>query len=91
VFNVCTGRATSILRLAETLGELTGWAPAITFAPERPGDIRSSLGSPSAARLALRAPPPIDLTAGLSALLASLKRPVRVTRAARRASARAAE
>jgi UDP-glucose 4-epimerase len=71
VFNVCTGRATSIVGLAETLGEITGWMPAMAFSPRRAGDIQSSLGSPTAARLALRVGPSTSLTDGLGVLLTS--------------------
>ena len=71
VFNVCTGRATSIVGLAETLGEISGWVPTMAFAPRRAGDIQSSLGSPTAARLALRIGPTTGLADGLSVLLQS--------------------
>jgi UDP-glucose 4-epimerase len=73
VYNVCTGFSTSILGLAETLGELAGWVPEVAFAPARPGDIRSSLGNPTAARAALGVDPPLNLAEGLDGLLASLR------------------
>lgn len=50
VFNVCTGRATSVTDLARATAEVLGVGPAIGFGPARPGDIRASLGDPSAAR-----------------------------------------
>jgi UDP-glucose 4-epimerase len=50
VFNVCTGRATSVLDLAHTIAKLCGVTPDITFGPARAGDARVSLGNP--ARLA---------------------------------------
>ena len=53
VLNVCTGRGTSILGLAETLGTVAGRLPEIEFGPARPGDIRASLGNPEAAVAAL--------------------------------------
>ncbi len=53
VFNVCTGRATSVLDLARAIAEVLGVAPRITFGPARPGDIRASLGDASAARAGL--------------------------------------
>ncbi len=77
LFNVCTGRATSVLGLAETLGEIAGWKPAISFAPPRPADIRHSLGSPSMARLAWRTPAPLSLAEGLADLLAQTPAPAR--------------
>lgn len=70
VFNVCTGRATSILRLVETLGEVVGRIPEIVFAPARAGDIRSSRGCPLAARAALGHVATSSLGDGLAGLLA---------------------
>ena len=75
VYNVCTGRSTSIVGLAETLGEISGWSPTMSFAPERAGDIRTSLGSPTAARLALRVGAGAGLAEGLAVLLASTVAP----------------
>ncbi|MEM7223675.1 MAG: NAD-dependent epimerase/dehydratase family protein [Pseudomonadota bacterium] len=49
VFNICTGRATSILELAETLSELYQVSPQIDEAPPRLGDVRTSIGDPRAA------------------------------------------
>jgi UDP-glucose 4-epimerase len=72
VFNVCTGLSTSILGLAETLGELTGWVPDVAFAPARAGDIQSSLGNPDRALEALGIGLPTSLGAGLAALLESM-------------------
>ncbi len=53
VFNVCTGRATSVAELAGAIARTLGVTPEIGFGPARPGDIRASLGDPSAARAAL--------------------------------------
>ena len=53
VFNVCTGRATSLLELADTIGRVCGRQPEITFGPPRIGDIRASLGDPALAQAAL--------------------------------------
>ena len=69
VFNACTGTATSVVALAETLGGIIGLPPRLGFAPPRAGDLRASLGSPSAARLALRVSPPVTLEDGLARLL----------------------
>jgi UDP-glucose 4-epimerase len=74
VFNVCTGLSTSILGLAETLGELVGWVPDVAFAPARAGDIQSSLGNPDRALDALTIGLPTSLGAGLAALLESMRR-----------------
>jgi UDP-glucose 4-epimerase len=53
VFNVCTGKTTSLLELAAAIGRVFGRAPEIAFAEARAGDIRESLGNPAAARDAL--------------------------------------
>jgi nucleoside-diphosphate-sugar epimerase len=50
VFNVCTGRRTSILDLANALDDLMPGAPAPGFGPVRTGDIHDSVGSPAKAR-----------------------------------------
>jgi UDP-glucose 4-epimerase len=69
VFNACTGVATSVMTLAQTLGSVIGTTPRIGFAPPRAGDVHASLGSPSAARLALRVAMPTPLAQGLTRLL----------------------
>lgn len=43
IYNVGTGRGTSVLKLAETVAELTGGPGEIDFRPERPGDIKHSI------------------------------------------------
>ena len=53
VFNVCTGRTTSLLELAETIGRVFEVDPAIRFEAPRTGDIRASLGNPGRARKTL--------------------------------------
>jgi len=60
LFNVCTGRAASILALARIMGEAIGRKPDIRHGPSRVGDIRSSIGDPSAAAAAF------GFTAGVS-------------------------
>lgn len=72
VFNVCTGRATSIIALAKTLSELIGGPLDYSHAPPRPGDIRASVGDPLAAEAALGVRPQIELRQGLARLLASV-------------------
>lgn len=47
VFCVCTGRTTTLLQLADTLGEVLKMKPQIAFGPERKGDIRTSFGNPT--------------------------------------------
>lgn len=47
VYNVCTGRATSIYRLAQIIGETLGVTPIIHYEKSKPGDIRASIGCPT--------------------------------------------
>lgn len=70
VFNVCTGRSTSVLMLAQTIATLSGAEPRILHAPPRSGDIRVSIGDPqrAAGELGFNATTP--LATGLSHLLA---------------------
>ncbi|MCC7047606.1 MAG: NAD-dependent epimerase/dehydratase family protein [Alphaproteobacteria bacterium] len=53
VFNVCTGRSTSIEALARLIAEACGAPPRVEHGPPRSGDIRESLGDPSRLRAAL--------------------------------------
>lgn len=69
VVNVCTGQATSVLHLAEILGELHGVRPVIQRRPSRAGDIEHSVGSPLLARRLLGLDEPRALADGLRTLL----------------------
>ncbi|MGA9869102.1 MAG: NAD-dependent epimerase/dehydratase family protein [Acetobacteraceae bacterium] len=69
VFNVCTGRATSLLDLVAAIAGTLGVDPAITFGPARPGDVRTSLGDPTAARMALGFDARTRLQEGLASTL----------------------
>jgi UDP-glucose 4-epimerase len=73
VLNVCTGRATSVLELAQALGRLHGRAPRITHGPARAGDIRRSLGDPARAVATLGVRAGIVLEDGLARTLASVE------------------
>lgn len=57
VFNVCTGKGTSVLALAETMAELCGSELRICRRAARPGEVRVSVGNPryAAERLGFRA------------------------------------
>jgi UDP-glucose 4-epimerase len=70
VYNVCTGRQTSIRQLADMLCSLCGKSVEITRAPARRGDIRTSVGNPEQAirHLGLRAG--TSLADGLAQMLA---------------------
>ena len=70
VVNVCTGRGVSVLSLVTILGELLGTQPVVVYADKRPGEIRHSVGDPSAGRSALGLGDPIPLELGLRSLLA---------------------
>ena len=73
VLNVCTGRATSVLDLARTLGRLHGRAPRIAHGPARAGDIRRSLGDPARAIATLGVQAGVALEEGLARTMASLE------------------
>jgi UDP-glucose 4-epimerase len=72
VFNVCTGKATSVRDLAAIIAELCGRAPDLRFAPARKGEIRHSCGAPEAGRAALGLTAPVPLKQGLASVLAWL-------------------
>ena len=69
VFNVCTGKTTTLLELAAAIGRVFGQTPVIAFADARTGDIRESLGNPAMARdvLGFRANLSIEEGLGLMA------------------------
>jgi UDP-glucose 4-epimerase len=65
LYNVGTGRSTSILELAESINDLTANQEKPAFYPERPGDIRFSAGSVDAFLGATQWQPRISLREGL--------------------------
>ena len=69
VCNVCTGRETSVLTLAETLGRLCRTNMPLGHGPGRSGDIRRSVGSPARARALLGLAAATVLEDGLGRLL----------------------
>ncbi len=69
VFNVCTGRETSLLDLLEVLDELCPGSPSPVFAEPRPGDIYKSLGSPAKAENMIGFRAATGLVEGLKATL----------------------
>ena len=69
VFNVCTGRPTSILDLVATIGGIAGRGAVVTPGPARLGEIRHSYGDPGAMRAALGVGEPLALREGLASLL----------------------
>jgi UDP-glucose 4-epimerase len=70
VFNVCTGRATSVLQLAGIIGDIVGKRPDIVHRPPRDADIRISLGDPRAATAAFGFLPETQIPDGLRRTLA---------------------
>ncbi|MDB5361213.1 MAG: epimerase [Rhodospirillales bacterium] len=72
IYNVCTGRSTSVVDLAQIIAGLCGIAADITFAPPRAAEIRTSLGSPARLKAELGIECRTDIADGLRATLASL-------------------
>lgn len=73
ILNVCTGCATSVLMLAETIGKVCGLQPVIEHRPGRAGEIRHSLGDPTMYREALGLGAPRGLQPGLAEVIAWLR------------------
>lgn len=73
VFNVCTGRPTSLLDLIAGIGRVCGREAQIEHQPPRPGDIRHSVGSAKRAKQALRLGTPVALEDGLAAVIGWLR------------------
>lgn len=71
VFNVGTGRRSSLLDLLNVLAGLAGVKPAPTFREFRAGDIRDSVSDIAAARSVLNYEPKFTLQEGLKHLWAS--------------------
>jgi UDP-glucose 4-epimerase len=65
LYNVGTGRITSILELAESINDLAANQEKPAFFPERPGDIRFSAGSVDAFLRATEWQPRVSLREGL--------------------------
>jgi UDP-glucose 4-epimerase len=74
--NICTGRPTSLLELAQVFGKHYAAAPAPRHAAARSGDIVHSLGDPSAATAELGFTARIAVREGLDQLLAGERVPV---------------
>jgi len=72
VFNVCTGRQTSVNDLAALLGDIAGRPPVLRHGPARAGDIRVSLGDPAAAAAGLGLTAQTTVRDGLARTLDSL-------------------
>ncbi|PZW46777.1 UDP-glucose 4-epimerase [Humitalea rosea] len=73
VFNVCTGRATSVLALGAMIAELCGGEFAVRHRPARQGEIRHSVGAPEWAQERLGLGPAVGLRSGLATTLSWLR------------------
>lgn len=73
VLNVCTGRQTSVLELAETVAAACGVRADIRRGPPRSGEIRHSLGSAARAEAVLGVAARTTLLAGLEDVVAWLR------------------
>jgi UDP-glucose 4-epimerase len=73
VYNVCTGRPTSVADLARLLGEVVGVRPEVRHGAPRAGDIRASLGSPDVARRELGLAAETSVRVGLQKLVRALE------------------
>ena len=69
VFNLCTGRATSLVMLLDVLQELCGSQVRRRHSEPRAGDIRVSIGDPSLMRSTFETVCQVGLLQGLSATL----------------------
>lgn len=75
VYNVCTGRPTSVRSLADTISVLSGSTPRLRFESPRTGDIRVSLGDGSKAGRDLDFRSTVSFEDGLRLTLAALRSP----------------
>lgn len=71
VSNVCTGKATSIRFLADSIAELVCPGLTVSNSPARAGDIRTSIGDPSRLAHVLGLKPSTSLRDGLQSILAA--------------------
>jgi len=70
VYNIGSGKGTTVVELADAMREVTGRDSATQFAPARAGEVRRSLADISRARAELGYEPRWDLRAGLRAMWA---------------------
>ena len=74
VFNVCTGKATSVSSLADTMAELCGTKLVVRHRPARCGEVRISIGDPQRAVEQLGFTAQTTLADGLEVTLDALRR-----------------
>jgi UDP-glucose 4-epimerase len=69
VFNVCTGKSTSINQLAKVMMSVTGANVPVSYQASRAGDIRASVGQSSLSSTLLGVQAQTDLASGLRELI----------------------
>jgi UDP-glucose 4-epimerase len=74
VFNICTGRETTLLDLLEELSEVSPQQPVVHFEKPRPGDIYRSKGNPEKAAAILGFRAGTSLSDGLAQTVEWMKR-----------------
>jgi UDP-glucose 4-epimerase len=73
VYNVCTGRPTSVADLARFIGVIAGAKPDVRHGAQRAGDIRASIGNSDLARRDLGVAAETGIRAGLQKLIRALE------------------
>jgi UDP-glucose 4-epimerase len=73
VFNVCSGKETSLIDLLESLSEVLPGSQPPEFASPRPGDIYRSLGDPTLAARTLGFSAEVSLAKGLAETVAWMR------------------
>jgi UDP-glucose 4-epimerase len=73
VFNVATGKRTTLLEAYEEIKRITGYTGTVEFKPEREGDIKHSLADVSLAREAFGYEVVADFRGGLEKTIAWYK------------------
>jgi len=74
VFNIASGRKTTLLQLVATLGDILGRKPDLHFGPPRVGDICYSLGDPGHAAKELGVTTRTSLRDGLESMIGQIVR-----------------
>jgi UDP-glucose 4-epimerase len=69
IYNVCTGQGISVLEMARAVAQLAGREPEIRYTGARRGDIKASVGDPTAARTAFGIVAAANLLDGLKITL----------------------
>ena len=73
VFNICTGKGTSVRQLADTIADLCQVSPDVIYRDPRPGDVRISVGDPTRALQQFGVRAKVSLREGLNDALAATR------------------